>query len=112
MRGSKGILGLSIAGALAVGVTTSVATAGASSAIAVKAKICRVHGVPVHKKSCKKPVSLVRATLTWSGGDLGTDFDLYVYGNHGTSTTSTPNGNGITKSRITKSEDLGLSGTE
>jgi|SoimicmetaTmtLAB_FD_contig_51_267660_length_1537_multi_2_in_0_out_0_3 hypothetical protein len=108
MRGSKGVLGLSIAAALAVGVTTSAATAGAS-AVAVKAKRCRVHGVPVIKKSCKKPVSLVRATLTWSGGDLDTDYDLYVFGNHGTSTTSTSNGNGITKSKISKSE--GPSGT-
>ena len=108
MRGSKGVLGLSIAAALAVGVA---ATAGAS-AVAVKAKRCRVHGVPVIKKSCKKPVSLVRATLTWSGGDFGTDYDLYVFGSRGTSTTSTPNGNGITKSKISKSEGLGPSGTE
>jgi hypothetical protein len=111
MRPSKGVLGLSIAAALGVGVTSVAATAVASSEIAVKAKRCRVHGVPVIKKSCKKPVSRVRATLTWSGGDFGTDYDLYVFGSRGTSTTSTPNGNGITKSKITQS-DLAPSGTE
>ena len=104
MRGSKGGLGLAIAAALLGMVTGVVAIADASSRVAVKAKICRVHGVPVHKKSCKKPVSLVRATLTWSGGDFDTDYDLYVFGSHGTSTTSTPNGNGITKSKISRSD--------
>ncbi len=112
MRGRRGGFRLAVAAALLVMAAGVTATAAASSPIAVKAKTCRVHGVPVHKKSCKKPVSLVRATLTWSGGDFGTDFDLYVFGSRGTSTTSTPNGNGITKSRITKSEDLGPSGTE
>jgi len=111
MRKSKGGLGLAIGAALLGMVTGVVAIADASSRVAVKAKICRVHGVPVHKKNCKKPVSRVRATLTWSGGDLGTDYDLYVFGSRGTSTTSTPNGNGITKSKISAS-DLNISGTE
>ena len=89
MRGSKGRLGLAIAAALLTRATGVAATAGASTRIAVEAKRCKVHGVPVIKKSCKKPVSRVRATLTWSGGDFGTDFDLYVFGSRGTSTTST-----------------------
>jgi hypothetical protein len=102
------MVGLSIAAALAVGVTTVAATAGASSGIAVEAKRCKVHGIPVIKKSCKKPISLVRATLTWSGGDFGTDYDLYVFGSRGTSTGT---GNGITKSKASPNVD-GPSGTE
>ena len=108
MRGSKGGLGLAIGAALLGMVTGVVAIADASSRVAVKAKICRVHGVPVHKKSCKKPVSLVRATLTWSGGDFDTDYDLYGFGSHG---VTTPTGNGITKSKISRS-DVNPSGTE
>lgn len=111
MGGSKGQLGLSIAAALLMTATCVAAAAGASTRIAVEAKTCRVHGIPVIKKSCKKPVSRVRATLTWSGGDFSTDYDLYVFGSRGTSTTSTPNGNGITKSKISPSNG-DASGTE
>jgi hypothetical protein len=100
-------LGLTTAGALLLAVGVA-ATASASTRIAVEAKRCRVHGVPVIKKSCKKPVSRVRATLTWSGGDFGTDFDLYVFGSRGTATST---GNGITKSKISRS-DVNPSGTE
>jgi hypothetical protein len=107
MRGSKGRIGLAIGAALLGMVTGVVAVAGASSRIAVKAKTCRVHAVPVIKKSCKKPVSRLRATLTWSGGDFSTDYDLYVFGSRG---TSRPTGNGITKSKA--SEMDGPSGTE
>ena len=108
MRGNNGQLGLAIAAALLVMGMGVAATAGASTRIAVEAKRCRVHGVPVIKKSCKKPVSRVRATLTWSGGDFGTNYDLYIFGNHG---TSTGDSNGITKSKISAS-DVGPSGTE
>ena len=108
MRGIKGRLGLAIAAALLVMSTGVAATAGASTRIAVEAKRCKVHGVPVIKKSCKKPVSRVRATLTWSGGDFGTDFDLYVFGSRGTATST---GNGITQSKISRS-DVNPSGTE
>jgi hypothetical protein len=108
MGQSRGPLGLAAVAGLLVAGLGLVAAAGASSPIAVQAKKCRVHGIPIIKKSCKKPVSKVRATLTWSGGDFSTDYDLYVFGAHG---TSQPNGNGITKSKATHS-DLDPSGTE
>jgi hypothetical protein len=103
-----GRLGLTIAGTFLLVAVSVAATAAASTRVAVEAKTCRVHGVPVIKKSCKKPVSRVRATLTWSGGDFSTDYDLYVFGNRGTITST---GNGITKSTISRT-DLDPSGTE
>jgi hypothetical protein len=106
MRGSKGLIGPGMVAALAVLIAGG--SAGAATHVAVEAKKCRVHGIPMAKKSCKKPVSLVRATLTWSGGDFSTDYDLYVFGAHG---TSHPTGNGITKSKASPNVD-GPSGTE
>lgn len=103
-----GRLCLTAIAALLCGGMGVVAAAGASPRIAVEAKKCRVHGVPIIKKTCKKPVSKVRATLTWSGGDFSTDYDLYVFGARG---TSHPTGNGITKSKASHS-DLGPSGSE
>jgi hypothetical protein len=104
----KGPFGPAVVAALCVAAAGFTGTAGASSPVAVKAKRCRVHGIPIVKKSCRKPVSRVRATLTWSGGDFSTDFDLYVFGAHG---TSHPTGNGITKSKATHS-DADPAGTE
>jgi len=101
----KGFLAVVALAALA---SASAPAAGASSGVAVTSKICHVHGIPIHKKSCKKPVSKVRATLSWSGGDFSTEYDLYVFGSHG---TSQPGGNGITKSKASPGI-FGPSGTE
>jgi hypothetical protein len=91
MRGTKGILAIAIVAALAVTITAAGATAGASSGNAVAAKKkCKKkkHATSAKKKSCKKrknvpPVSVVRATLTWSGGGDSTNYDLYVFDSSG-----------------------------
>ena len=91
MRGNKGTLALAIIAALALAITTAAATAGASSGAAVAAKKkCKKHkkqADSAKKKKCKKkkktppgPVSLVRATLTWTPEDTNDfDFDLFVF---------------------------------
>jgi hypothetical protein len=89
MRGSKGILAVMIVAALAVTITAAGATAGASSDNAVAAKKkCKKkkQANSAKKKKCKKkkgttpaPISLLRATLTWSGGGDSTDYNLYAF---------------------------------
>jgi hypothetical protein len=88
MRGTKGILAIAIVAALAVAITTAGATAGASSgsAVTAKKKCKKKKAHSAKKKKCKKkkkttpaPISMVRATLTWSGGGDSTDYDLYVF---------------------------------
>jgi hypothetical protein len=91
MRGTKGILAIAIVAALAVTITTAGATAGASdNAVAAKKKCKKKkHATSAKKKRCKPrknvpPVSVVRATLTWTGGDASdADLDLFVFDSSG-----------------------------
>ena len=88
MRRNKGLLVLALLALLAMMISVTVgATASASGGNAVAAKKkCKKkknHAASAKKKKCKKkkaaPVSLVRATLTWSGGADNTDYDLFVF---------------------------------
>ena len=86
MRMNKGLIGLALVAALALMVATVGATASASggSAVAAKKKCKKKKAHSAKKKKCKKktttaPISMVRATLTWSGGGDSTDYDLYVF---------------------------------
>jgi hypothetical protein len=90
MRGSKGILGLVLLLAVALVVSVpagSVAGTGGDNAAAAKKKKCKKKKPhAAKKKKCKKkkkkqpaPVSIVRATLNWSGGGDSTDYDLYAF---------------------------------
>ena len=88
MRTNKGLVGLALVAALALIVATVGATASAAggSAVAAKKKCKKKKAYSAKKKKCKKkkktttaPISMVRATLTWSGGGDSTDYDLYVF---------------------------------
>ncbi len=94
MRLTKGTLAIAIVAALAMSVTVVGATAGASGEHAVAAKKkCKKKkkkqaDSAKKKKKCKKkkkkkgttaPISMVRATLTWSDGGNNTDYNLYVF---------------------------------
>ncbi len=88
MRRNKGLLVLALLALLALTISATVgATASASggSAVAAKKKCKKKknHAASAKKKKCKKkkaaPVSLVRATLTWSGGADNTNYDLYIF---------------------------------
>jgi hypothetical protein len=115
MRRNKGPLVLALLGLLALTISITVgATASASGGNAVAAKKkCKTkkknHAASAKKKKCKKkknpaPISLVRATLTWSGGGDSTDYNLYAFDPSGSagnvlsnaisSTTFSPNAKG------------------
>ena len=88
MRRNKGLLVLALLALLAMMISVTVgATASASGGNAVAAKKkCKKktnHAASAKKKKCKKkkaaPVSLVRATLTWSDGGDSTDYNLSVF---------------------------------
>ncbi len=88
MRRNKGLLVLALLALLTMMISVTVgATASASGGNAVAAKKkCKKkknHAASAKKKKCKKkkaaPVSLVRATLTWSGGGDSTDYNLSVF---------------------------------
>ena len=61
------------------------ASAAGGNAVAAKKKCKKKKASSAKKKKCKKkktttaPISMVRATLTWSGGGGNTDYDLYVF---------------------------------
>jgi hypothetical protein len=117
MSQNKGMLGLAIVAALAMGVTTVAASASASSsgAVAAKKKCKKKKAHSAKKKKCKKKkkggaTTLVRATLTWSnGGASDVDMDLFVFDASGNRA-----GNGSdTIPQSTLSPDVtGPSGTE
>ena len=90
MRGSKGILGLVLLLAIALVASVPAGSAAGTSgdtAVAAKKKCKKKKPQAAKKKKCKKkkkttttaPISMVRATLTWSGGGDSTDYDLYVF---------------------------------
>lgn len=85
MRMNKGLIGLALVAMMALMVATVGASASASggSAVAAKKKCKKKKAHSAKKKKCKKkttaPISIVRATLTWSGGGDSTDYDLYVF---------------------------------
>ena len=94
MRSNKGLLGLALLAIAALAITATVgASASASGGTAVAAKKkCKKHkkqADSAKKKRCKKrknvpPVSVVRATLTWSnGGADDVDMDLFVFDTSG-----------------------------
>jgi hypothetical protein len=93
MRKNKGILGLALLALLAFTITATVgasASVAGGSAVAAKKKCKKKkHAVSAKKKRCKKrknfpPVSVVRATLTWSnGGASDVDMDLFVFDTSG-----------------------------
>jgi hypothetical protein len=88
MRRKKGLVLLAL---LALGAFTITATIGASAsasggAVAAKKKCKKKKARSAKKKKCKKKkgttpakISMVRATLTWTGGGSNTDYDLYVF---------------------------------
>jgi hypothetical protein len=88
MRMNKGLIGLALVAVLALMVATVGSSASASGGHAVAAKKkCKKkkQADSAKKKKCKKkkptpaPISMVRATLTWSGGGDSTDYDLYAF---------------------------------
>src|SRR3954452_20029197 len=92
MRRNKGVIGLALIAALALMVATVGTSASASggSAVAAKKKCKKKKQADsAKKKKCKKkgtgtgtttpPISMLRATLTWTGGGDSTDYDLYVF---------------------------------
>jgi hypothetical protein len=100
MRRSKGALGLALLAivALAMSLTAGAAAgaAGHGTAVAAKKKCKKKKARSAKKKKCKKPTvtpapapsttsPLVRATLTWGGGDGPStqDMDLHVYDSNG-----------------------------
>src|SRR3954447_3571316 len=119
MRGTKGILGLAVIAALALAITTSGAAAGASGGNAVVAKKkCKKHkkqADSAKKKKCKKkktvgPVSIVRATLSWTPEDTDEfDFDLHVFDASG---NRAGNGSDTIPSSTLSPDLLGPTGTE
>jgi hypothetical protein len=100
MRMNKGLIGLALVAVLALMAATVGSSASASGGTAVVAKKkCKKHkkqADSAKKKRCKKrksvpPVSVVRATLTWSnGGADDVDMDLFVF-----DTSGRQAGNGI-----------------
>jgi hypothetical protein len=120
MRMNKGLIGLALVAALALMVATVGATASASGGTAVaakkKCKKKKKQAASAKKKKCKKkkgtttpPISMVRATLTWSGGGDNTDYDLYVFDPSGG--TGRAISNPIPKTSFTPNA-IGTSGTE
>jgi hypothetical protein len=114
--GQKTIVGLVLLALMALLVAafwSSTPRGHAETAVAAKKK-CKKgkkgKASSAKKKKCKKkkkpagPAPLVRATLTWSGGNSNTDFDLWVFdssGNKGraaanpiANTSFTPNATG------------------
>ena len=125
MRRNKGLLVLALLGLLTMMISVTVgATASASGGKAVAAKKkCKKkknHAASAKKKKCKKkaaPVSLVRATLTWSGGGDSTDYNLSVFDPSGStgsvlsnpisSTTFSPNAKGSSGTETFTDLDFG-----
>jgi hypothetical protein len=93
MRKHNGLISVMLVAAMALLVATVGSTASASSGTAVAAKKkCKAHkrqAGAAKKKRCKKrknvpPVSVVRATLTWSnGGADDVDMDLFAFDGQG-----------------------------
>jgi hypothetical protein len=88
MRRNKGLLVLALLALLTMMISVTVgstASASGGNAVAAKKKCKKKknHAASAKKKKCKKkkaaPVSLVRATLTWSGGGDNTDYNLSVF---------------------------------
>ena len=94
MRSKKGLLGLALLAILALTISATIGSAasasGGGTAVAAKKKCKKKHtAASAKKKRCKKrknfpPVSVVRATLTWSNGGSGdVDMDLFVFDSSG-----------------------------
>jgi hypothetical protein len=93
MQRNRGVLGLALlaVAALAItGIAGASASASGGTAVAAKKKCkAKKHAVSAKKKRCKKrkhvpPVSVVRATLTWSnGGAPDVDMDLFAFDTSG-----------------------------
>jgi hypothetical protein len=93
MQRNRGVLGLALlaVAALAItGIAGASASASGGTAVAAKKKCkAKKHAVSAKKKRCKKrknvpPVSVVRATLTWSnGGADDVDMDLFAFDTSG-----------------------------
>ena len=121
MRGSKGILGLVLLVAVALVVSVpagSAAGRGGDNAVAAKKKCKKKkkHSASsAKKKRCKKrkhfpPVSVVRATLTWSnGGASDVDMDLFVFD---TSGRQAGNGSDAIPASDLSPDQTGPAGTE
>jgi hypothetical protein len=120
MSGKKGILSMAIIAALALSITIAGTSASASGGTAVAAKKkCKKHkrqADSAKKKKCKKkkgtttpPISLVRATLTWSGGGDSTDYDLYAFDPSGSTGRAVSN---PIPSSVFSANAKGSSGTE
>src|SRR4051812_24283856 len=94
MRRNKGLVLLALIALAAFTITATVggsASASSGHAVAAKKKCKKKknHAASAKKKRCKKrknspPVSVVRATLTWSnGGASDVDMDLFVFDTSG-----------------------------
>jgi hypothetical protein len=94
MRRNKGLVLLALVALGAFTITTTIggsASASGGNAVAAKKKCKKKknHASSAKKKRCKKrknfpPVSVVRATLTWSnGGASDVDMDLFVFDGQG-----------------------------
>ncbi len=90
MRKNKGLVLLALVALAAFMITATVggsASASGGHAIAAKKKCKKKKASSAKKKKCKKkktaPVSMVRATLTWSGGGDSTDYNLYAFDPNG-----------------------------
>jgi hypothetical protein len=93
MRRNKGLVLLALIALAAFTITATVggsASASSGHAVAAKKKCKKKkHAASAKKKRCKKrknvpPVSVVRATLTWSnGGSSDVDMDLFVFDTSG-----------------------------
>jgi hypothetical protein len=89
MRKNKGLVLLALVALAAFTITATIgasASASGGNAVAAKKKCKKKnHAASAKKKRCKKrknvpPVSVVRATLTWSnGGASDVDMDLFVF---------------------------------
>jgi hypothetical protein len=94
MRRNKGLVLLTLVALAAFTITATIggsASASGGNAVAAKKKCKKKKVSSAKKKKCKKkkkttpvaPISMVRATLTWSGGGDSTDYNLYVFDSSG-----------------------------
>jgi hypothetical protein len=121
MRRKKGLVLLALLALAAFTITATVggsASASSGNAVAAKKKCKKKKKQAASakkKKKCKKkkptpaPISMVRATLTWSGGGDSTDYDLYAFDPSGSTGRA---GSDPIASTSFSSNAVGASGTE
>jgi hypothetical protein len=89
---NKGLVLLALVALAAFTITATIggsASASGGNAVAAKKKCKKKKVHSAKKKKCKKKggtpakISMVRATLTWSGGGSNTDYDLYSFDSSG-----------------------------